>query len=89
MKWRKTGYLSAASECGCYQVQGAYCRRTKAFFWNAWYVPVNRHVAASHDKEFVKGRCEADAIFIDLMTANLMRNNALLQRLRETTGETA
>lgn len=61
MKWRANQARTlATSECGRYQVKRSTDPH-RGEFYNAWYLPDNKHIEASHQKQYVIDACIAHA----------------------------
>lgn len=61
MKWRANLARSiAVSDCGRYEVRLSTDRH-RGDFYNAWFLPTNKHIEASHKKKIVVAACIAHA----------------------------
>lgn len=63
MTFRKINYRTAVSECGRYELHGAYSANGN--FWNGFEASTGRLIAASGDKGFVIARCETDSLHVE------------------------
>lgn len=61
MKWRISNRAYVAiSDCNTYEIRRSH-EKTRGYFYNAWHVPTDKHVAASHDKAEILERVKAHA----------------------------
>lgn len=69
MKWRLSSRANVAvSDCGKYEVRRSH-DQTRGDFYNAWYLPANKHIEASHHKKDVREGCERHAAKMAEVTA--------------------
>lgn len=61
MRWRADQTRGiATSECGHYEVKHSR-DANRGDFYNAWFLPANKHIAADHQKQLVVDACMAHA----------------------------
>jgi hypothetical protein len=69
VKWRLSSRANVAeSDCGRYEIRRSN-DRTRGDFYNAWYLPANKHIEASHQKKVVREGCEQHAARIAVEVA--------------------
>lgn len=55
--FHKVTSTRALSDCGDYELRAAKNSDGRPFY-NGWHVPIDKHIEASYDKEYVKAACQ-------------------------------